>query len=358
GQLMRQSEVAARVNDLGFERAPHERAFTPAQMFAQAIAPIVAQIEAAGDAAWPAIVAKYDEYATREFLVAQKWSEEAIELYGLLENQESRMNTSFVELLRSEISHSFKDMVQVVGGLDQLPHAFLPTLQDSIHFGARMIALDQSPTDVTVHYQTLAGRNRVTGDYALITIPFSVLRHVEILKPFSHAKQRAIRQLHYDSSGKIFLQCRRRFWETDDGIVGGGTTTDLAIRNLYYPEHGRETGHGVLLASYTWAEDAQRWGHLSPNERIIQAIEDVAQIHPQVTDEFEVGASKMWHEDEFAGGAFVLFEPEQQTLLHEHIIAPEGRVHFAGEHCSLTHRWIQGAVESGLRAAQNIHMAP
>ena len=38
--------------------------------------------------------------------------------------------------------------------------------------------------------------------------------------------------------------------------------TDLPIRNLYYPEHGRETGRGVLLASYTWSEDAQRWGSL------------------------------------------------------------------------------------------------
>ena len=51
--------------------------------------------------------------------------------------------------------------------------------------------------------------------------------------------------------------------------------------------------------------------------------------------EFEVGASWMWHDDEFAGGAFALFDPGQQTLLHEQIIAPEGRIHFAGEHASL-----------------------
>ena len=36
----------------------------------------------------------------------------------------------------------------------------------------------------------------------------------------------------------------------------------------------------------------------------------------------------------FAGGAFALFEPGQQTLLHPHIVAPEGRIHFAGEHAS------------------------
>jgi monoamine oxidase len=227
-------------------------------------------------------------------------------------------------------------------------------LADRVRFSAKMIALDQTPDEVVVHYQTPAGRFTVSGDYAIITVPFAVLRHVEVLKPFSRAKQRAIRQLHYDASAKIFFQCRRRFWEEDEGIVGGGTVTDLPVRNIFYPEHGRETGRGVLLASYTWSEDAQRWGSLSPQDRIIQALENVAVIHPQVTDCFEAGASKMWHDDEFAGGAFALFDPGQQTLLYEHIIAPEGRVHFAGEHASLTHAWIQGSIESGLRAAYEI----
>ena len=279
-------------------------------------------------------------------------------MFGLLQNQEATMNSSFLEVLREEAGDCFSDVVQIEGGSDRLPLAFLPALARHIRFGAKMIAVDQSPGSVTIHYQTSAGRFEATGDYAIITVPFPVLRHVEVLKPFSHVKQRAIRQLHYDASAKIFLQFRRRFWEEDEGIFGGGTLTDLAVRNVFYPEHGRETGRGVLLASYTWSEDAQRWGSLSPSDRIQQALENVARIHPQAIAEFEVGASKMWHDDEFAGGAFALFDPGQQTLLHQHIIAPEGRIHFAGEHASLAHAWIQGAIESGLRAACEIHNSP
>jgi len=76
-----------------------------------------------------------------------------------------------------------------------------------------------------------------------------------------------------------------------------------------------------------------------------------------VLAEFEVGASKIWHADPYAAGAFALFEPGQQATLHDHIVAPEGRIHFAGEHTSLMHRWIQGAIESGLRTAMEIHQA-
>jgi monoamine oxidase len=131
--------------------------------------------------------------------------------------------------------------------------------------------------------------------------------------------------------------------------------TDLPIRNVFYPEHGRDTGRGVMLASYTWSEDAQRWGSLPREERLQQALENLAAIHPQALHEYEVGASKMWHDDPNAGGAFALFEPGQQTLLHDHIVSPEGRVHFAGEHASLAHAWIQGAIESGLNAASAVH---
>ncbi len=358
GRRLRLAEFEANPELLGAELAEHDRGLTSGARFDALMKPFAEKIEREGEEGWAAIVAKYDGYSTREFLEEQGWSEAAIELYGLVCNQEAIINACFLELVREEVGRFYTDMVRIDGGSDRLPNAFLPGLRDRIRFGARMIALDQSDDGVVVHYETSAGRAKATGDYAIVTVPYPVLRHVEALKPFSHAKRRAIRQLRYDASAKIFFQCRRRFWEEDDGIFGGGTVTDLPIRNVYYPESGRATGRGVLLASYTWSEDAQRWGSLPPDDRIEQALEDVAQIHPQVVDAFEVGASWMWHDDPYAGGAFALFEPSQQSLLHEHIVAPEGRIHFAGEHASLAHAWIQGAIESGLRAAREIHARP
>lgn len=354
GHRCRRSEVHGDPHALGFEVSDRER-MPPSQLWAAELAPFQERLREEGDAAWPAFAQEYDQYAVREFLEVREWSEGAIEMFGLLFNQEALMNSSFLELLREELGDCYTDLVYLDGGTDLLPRAFLPEIGSRIRFGAKMIALDQSPDDVTVHYRTAAGRFSVTGDYAIVTVPFPVLRHVEVVKPFSRAKQRAIRQLHYDASAKVFLQFRRRFWEDDDEIFGGGSVTDLAVRNVYYPDHGRPTGRGVMLASYTWGEDAQRWGSLSPDDRLVQALEDVTRIHPQAATDYEVGASKMWHDDEFAGGAFALFDPGQQTLLYDAICAPEGRVHFAGEHASLAHAWIQGAIESGVRAAAEIH---
>ncbi|MEW6402303.1 MAG: flavin monoamine oxidase family protein [Chloroflexota bacterium] len=357
GVRRRLAEVQQNPELLGFETSDKEKGKISGQYWEETIRPLVEKIEKEGEAGWEQINREYDQYSVREFLELSGWSEGMIEMFGLLNNQEAMMNSSFLELFREDGGNYYADMCQIEGGADNLPCAFLPAVGSRIRYGAKMIAIDQTPDEVIVHYQTAAGRMKATGDYAIITVPFPVLRHVEVLKPFSRPKQRAIRQLHYDASAKIFFQTRRRFWEEDDGIFGGGTVTDLPIRNLYYTDYGKHTGRGILLASYTWSEDAQRWGSLSPRDRIIQALENVTLIHPQILDEFEAGASHMWHDDEFAGGAFALFDPGQQTLLHDEIIKPEGRIHFAGEHASLYHAWIQGAFESGLRTAIAIHQA-
>ena len=356
GQHRRMGEALSDPGNLGFELAPHELGKSVFQLWEQALEPFRQQIREQDAAAWEMIHATQDEFSVGEYLEKLGWSQGLIEMFGLLSNQEAIMNSSFLELLREELGDTYTDMIQIGGGMDRLPAAFMSALGERIRFGAKVFALDQSPDGVTVHYQNAAGRFKVQGDRAILTIPFAVMRHVETLKPFSNAKQRAIRQLHYDASAKIFFQCRERFWE-DEGIFGGGTVTDLPVRNIYYPEHGRQTGRGVLLASYTWGEDAQRWGSLSPQDRLSQALENVALIHPRVLETYETGASVMWHDDEFAGGAFALFDPGQQTQLHAAIIAPEGRYHFAGEHASLGHAWIQGAIESGCAPRQEVSLS-
>lgn len=352
GQQKRRKEFASDAQSFGLDPANLERPVDEA--WDGVIAPLLRRIEAE---AWDGVTRENDQYSLREFLEVQGWSESQIEIFALINHMESLLSSGFMEILREEAGRWFTDVVTLPGGMDSLPRSFLPALDKHIRYGARVRRIDHDKTGVVVKYSTAAGDTLVTADRAIITVPFSVLRHIEVAPPLPRDKQRAVRQLHYDQSVKIFFQSRSRFWENEDGIFGGATVTDLPIRAMYYPEHGRETGRGVLLASYTWAQDAERWGALNESQRISEALENVVTIHPRIADEFEGGATKAWHHDPHAGGAFAMFEPGQQTLLHEAIIRSEGRLHFAGEHASLAHAWIQGAIESGLRAALEVHSA-
>ena len=55
----------------------------------------------------------------------------------------------------------------------------------------------------------------------------------------------------------------------------------------------------------------------------------------------------------YAFGEAAIFYPGQLDLFHQSIICSEweGKAHFAGEHASLKHAWIEGAIESAVNAA-------
>jgi monoamine oxidase len=59
---------------------------------------------------------------------------------------------------------------------------------------------------------------------------------------------------------------------------------------------------------------------------------------------------KCWGEDEWAGCAWTHPAPRQLV----DVIAAEGRIHFAGEHASSYASWMNGALESGNRAAKAV----
>lgn len=348
GEAMRES------HRLGFELAAHELTAPFPELWSKLLDPIIAEMEC--DGAGPVrLRERLQSVSLRDFLHGEGWSDGAIERYGLFAGFETLLFASAFEFVREFAAQLREHTVAVDGGMDLLPRAFLRELGQDIQYGAMVTSIDQSEDGVEVRVRGVGGPRVVRGDYAICTIPFSVLRHIEIEKPFSWSKERAIRNLHYESATKIFFEARERFWETEDQIFGGASVTDLAIRNIYYPEHGRDSGRGVLLASYSHGQDALRWGALPAHERHVQALENLAEVHPSAPRHVEFGTSVVWSQDEFAGGAYAFFQPHQEAQLHEHIVAPEGRIYLAGEHASLQHRWLQGGVESALRAVQAIH---
>jgi monoamine oxidase len=357
GQRMTLAEAQASPERLPFSLADAERGRTADAMWEEAIADLRTMVEQDWDAGWERIVAEFDQFSLFEFLRHRGFSDGAIEYYAVMNFVEADMHNAFVEVLREDLGKAYVDMQEVVGGSDLLPRAFFDRLQGRVRLGAEVYALDQDEDSVTVHFKTEAGRFTETAEYAVCTLPFPVLRTVEVLAPFSHEKQRAIRQLNYHASTKILFQVSKRIWETEDGIRGGATVTDLPIRRLNYPTPDPANERGILLASYTWGQDALQWGAMDEETRLEEALDDVSRIHPGIRDVYEAGASHAWYGDRYARGAFALFAPEQQSELQADIVKPEGRIHFAGEHCSLYHAWIQGALESGIRAATAIHEA-
>ena len=142
---------------------------------------------------------------------------------------------------------------------------------------------------------------------------------------------------------------------------GGGSAADNPNRFMYYPSHRVEgsTG-GVVLASYSWSDDAARWDSMRGSERYVYALRNLQALHGRRIEVFFTGhgATKSWARDPYAFGEAAIYTAHQMTSFHLDVSRPEGPVHFAGEHTSLKHAWIEGALESAVRAALAVHQAP
>ncbi|GGQ43762.1 flavin monoamine oxidase family protein [Couchioplanes azureus] len=358
GRRLSLADVRQSPSRLPFPLAAHERGRTHEELWQETVGELYDHYERDGTEGLERLAAKYDGYSIRGFLKASGWSEAAIELYGLLTHTESTLNTAVTQEFREVIGQAYENPQEIAGGMDQLPRAFYERLKAHIRFGTEVVAIAQDADQVVVRARVGGTATEFRASHAICTLPFSVLRNVDVDPAFSTGKQKAIRQLHYDASTKIFFQVRRPFWSQRDGIRGGTTVTDLPVRRVVYPSHvASEHDRAVLLASYTWGQDALRWASMEPARAVAEALRQIAKIHPSVREEFETGRVYSWYDDPFSAGAYVLFEPDQQSTLQEHIVRPEGRVYFAGEHCSRWPAWIEGAVESGIKAAYDVHVA-
>ncbi len=318
--------------------------------------------------------------------------------------------SNFTPLLEGNLYNSFIDFIQenypadvsylytIPGGLVNLPASFYqsfrsdnpyldisPALTGRVAYKAGClidgILLNDGGSKVTLRYQALQTRETAAEsfDYIVCAIPFSTLRNVEVRPQFSDNKMRAIQEVNYTASQKTLILCSERFWEKQ-GIVGGPSLTDLPISSIWYTnDHTRyittpddisgDIGRlrvnepGVIIGSFNFGLDTTRLLNQSGDiilEEIKREITAVHGLPDGYLDRIVTGFKAVnWNQEPTFRGALSFFSPEQKRLFSNGMALPEynGRVFFAGEHISAVHRWMQGALQTGMQAADDLVMA-
>lgn len=96
------------------------------------------------------------------------------------------------------------------------------------------------------------------------------------------------------------------------------------------------------------------WRTLS-DEHVMRGIVDrLAQIRPSTVGRVEPWLVKNWSSNSWTRGHLAYMRPGQITEFGGALSQPHGRVHFAGEHTSRMAIGMEGAMESGERAAVDI----
>jgi monoamine oxidase len=241
----------------------------------------------------------------------------------------------------------------IQGGSDRLPKALATTLAEKIRYGAPVVAIEQDPRGVRVTWQDADGRQTLTADRVICTVPFSVLRTIPVSPPLAPAKRRAIEELAYTSVTQVYLQSRTQFWGAEGATLTANT--DLPVMWCAAFSHPGPRG---ILESFMTGPQARHAAAMAEGDRLAFTLAEMEKVFPGVRDHYEGGASYCWDQDEWARGDYAWFKPGQMTSLLPVIATPEGRIHFAGDHTSAWPGWMQGALESGNRAAKEVNEAP
>ncbi|WP_405059095.1 FAD-dependent oxidoreductase [Kribbella sp. NBC_01505] len=244
------------------------------------------------------------------------------------------------------------------GGNDQLPTAMAATLRTQIRYGARVCRIERRTDRVEVDYRDDRGRYRqIVADHCVCTIPFPVLRKLE-LHGFSPWKKDAVRSYDLYPAARAYLQTSSQFWKHDEvGKLGGlrMVGTDTVIERMWNTSLAMGGGNGRgMLQAYMWGDNALALGSVPCHRRLDWIIGRVAKLLPGIEKEVVGSYVKVWQEDPLAGGGFGILRPGQLHGTFQDARRPDGRVHFAGEHTSVSSGWMTGALASGERAADEI----
>ncbi len=249
-------------------------------------------------------------------------------------------------------------MFQPVGGMGKIGDAFTRECRDMIEFNAKVTKINQDETGVTVEYvdsNSPDGAVRTArADWCVCNIPLSVLTQIDI--NVSKPLKQAMASVPYDTSYKVGLEFKRRFWEEDEWIYGGITYTDLPITQIAYPSQNMfSDGSGVLLGAYGFGATSYKFNALTPQERINVALAYGKHIHPQYPEEFVTGTSVVWHRIPWTLGCYGIWNESRREQYYDTLCQIDNRIVLAGEHCSHIPAWQEGAILSGLDAANRLH---
>ncbi|MDB6043900.1 MAG: amine oxidase [Gammaproteobacteria bacterium] len=332
--------------------SPEEKRIGISGMLQKYVIDPAQEVAAAGDMTapdWPpASLRQFDQGTFADFIRSRGASAAAVQFLQL---GAYPMEASALFILRVLATTDFKNLTKIKGGNELLPAAIAARLAGRIAYGARVVRIEQDAKSVRAIFTQNGLQQSLQSDAIICTIPFSILKTIEIHPRFTSLKHQAMDQLRYAPVVKVALQTKSRYWQ-QQGLSGFAEMDHSA--EIWSPGWDRP-GRSGILQLYQEGERALQLDQMSEDARLMYAADFVGRVFPGLQADRERGVSFSWQHNEWARGAYSELRPGQVFAFSPVLASREGRIHFAGEHTSAEPGWMQGALASGYRAAKEVN---
>ncbi len=234
-------------------------------------------------------------------------------------------------------------------GVQRIPEAMAEALRGGVELGCEVTGISTGPTGAQLRCTN--GR-RFAARHVICAVPLAALRKLAIDPPLPERQRTAFAELPAQPLTQLYLVPRSRFWERDG--FAPSLFTDTAAGMVAAARNGEDPTEVTSLTAWVMGEAANALDRLAPAAAGRAVIAAIEQVRPAAAGELEFVGLHSWGADPYAGGAWAYFRPGQVTRFAPQLGLPHGRIRFCGEHLAITSRGMEGAMESGERAAADV----
>ena len=238
------------------------------------------------------------------------------------------------------------------GGNQSIPNAMAKALGDKVHYKKAVVGIR---SDGNMAEATCADGSVYRAKKIICSIPFAALRNVKMDPVVPGAQGRAIKTMGVQKLTQSHIVAKKPFW-TEDGLKPG-LWTDGIVGNMMAQPFGQKPDEITSFTLWHRGWMADQIDRMPEAEAKKASIACVEAIRPSAKGKLEVRGFKSWQTDPFSCGDWAIWQPGQVSDFIQHVAKPHGNVHFCGEHTALSNRGMEGAMESGERAAQEVLQA-
>lgn len=232
------------------------------------------------------------------------------------------------------------------GGNQSIPEAMAASLPGEVHFNKEVVGIRSEKSHAEVHCLdgTVYKAKRV-----ICSMPIPTMRWLKFDPILPSMKAQAIKTAPVQKITKVIMVPTAPFWE-EDGF-SPAMWTDSECGEVRALREGEDANTITCLMAWARGNLSDRLDTLGEEGAMARVLADYERIRPAAKGKLELAGIKSWQTDHFAAGDWAVWEPGTVTTHVKALIDPADRIHFCGEHTATSNRGMEGAMESGERAA-------
>lgn len=243
---------------------------------------------------------------------------------------------------------------RIRGGAQAISRALARAVgDDRVHLGRPVTRVAQDPDGVTVHD---AKGDAWRAKRAVVAIPVGLGAKIDWSPALPAARAALMNRAPMGAAVKCFARYETAFWRAK-GLSGEAASGDGPISVTF--DQCAEDGATPCLLAFVGGAHARAWSAQDPLSRKEIILDKLARYFGPEAKYPIAWAEQDWCTEEFSGGGPITIWGGGALSAHGAALRePVGRVHWAGtETARRCMGFIEGAVESGLRAADEVTAA-